>query len=78
MIFAGVVIETLPGMGPEVARQLANCPDIELEGGDGEQRLAAVWRAESGEDLERQIETLLASSPSIVGVFPTFVGNDAV
>lgn len=78
MLIAGVVIETLPGKSPDVARRLATYSDIELKGGDGEQRLAAVWRAASGDEFERQIQALLKADADIVGVYPTFAGDDEV
>jgi hypothetical protein len=76
MIVAGVIIETLPGSEPAVAARLARIEGLQLKGGDGDRRIAAVWTGETGEALEGLAEELLASEEAIVGVFPTFVGDD--
>lgn len=76
-VVAGVILETVPGGEVRVAARLASEPGIELVGGDGERRIAAVWTGASGAELERLTERLLASDPELLGVFPTFVGTDA-
>ena len=75
-VVAGVVIETRPGKGPFVACRLENEPGLEIVGGDGDRRLAAVWTAESGKALETAAERLLQREEEIIGIFPTFVGRD--
>ncbi len=75
-VVAGVVIETAPGAQARVAIRLAREPGVELAGGDGDRRIAAVWTGASGADLERLSERLLATDPEVLGVFPTFVGED--
>lgn len=72
---AGVVLVTAPGAGPRVAARLAGMPGLTLAGGDGEDRVAAVWEAEDGRTLEALAEQLLAEDPEVLGVFPTFVGE---
>ncbi len=75
-VVAGVVIETHPGQGPFVACRLGDLPGLEIVGGDGDRRLAAVWCAASGKSLERAVEALLRSDQDIIGIFPTFIGRD--
>ena len=73
---AGVVLLTRPGAGPRVAARLARVPGLTLAGGDGDARLAAVWEGEDGGALEGLAERLLAEDPDLLGVYPTFVGDD--
>jgi hypothetical protein len=75
-VVAGVVIETLPGAQARVAARLAGEPGIELAGGDGDRRIAAVWTGADGAELERLSERLLATDAEVLGIFPTFVGDD--
>lgn len=75
-VIAGVVIETLPGQGPFVARRLEEREGLDIVGSDGDHRLAAVWTAPSGKALESAVEDLVRSDEDILGVFPTFVGRD--
>jgi hypothetical protein len=75
-VVAGVVIETAPGAQARVAIRLAREPGIELAGGDGDRRIAAVWTGATGRDLEALSERLLAANPEILGIFPTFIGED--
>ncbi|HYG67401.1 MAG TPA: hypothetical protein VD838_07065 [Anaeromyxobacteraceae bacterium] len=77
MIVAGVVIETMPGEAARVAASLGAVDGLELQGSDGDRRLAGVWTGADGAALQRAAERLLASDPGILGVFPTFVGDDA-
>lgn len=73
---AGVVIVTAPGAEPRVAARLLHEAGLTVTGGDGESRLAAVWEAADGHALEARAEDLLARDPEILGIFPTFVGED--
>ncbi|MCM2334662.1 MAG: chaperone NapD [Anaeromyxobacteraceae bacterium] len=73
---AGVVLLTAPGAGPRVAARLVGLPGLTLAGGDGDQRVAAVWEAEDGATLEALSERLLGEDPEVLGVFPTFVGQE--
>lgn len=73
---AGVIFVTVPGAAPRVAVRLAREPNLELAGGDGESRVAAVWEAPDGATLEALAERLLSSDPELLGVFPTFVAED--
>jgi hypothetical protein len=77
VIVAGVVIETLPGRAAEVAVRLAGAEGLRIAGGDGDSHLAAVLSAGEGRSLESWAEELLRSDEDVVGVFPTFVGDDA-
>ncbi len=76
MVVAGVVIETQAGKAPEVAERLAASGRVRVEGGDGDRRLAAVVSAATGAELERWAEVLLRTDVMVLGVFPTFVGED--
>jgi hypothetical protein len=71
-----VVILTRPGAEPRVAARLAGAPGLTLQGGDGDARIAAVWEAADGRSLEALAEELLARDEEILGIFPTFVGDD--
>jgi hypothetical protein len=73
---AGIVIETVPGAAPRVAARLLQRADLELQAGDGDHRLAAVWTAKDGATLEAFAESLLAEEAEILGIYPTFVGDD--
>lgn len=75
-VIAGVVIETRPGQGPFVACRLESTPGLAIVGGDGDHRLAAVWSAHSGRELERAVERLIHDDDDILGVYPTFIGLD--
>lgn len=76
MIVAGVVIETLPGKTASVAATLQAVEGLTIEGNDGNQRLACVLVGEHGRSLEDWAEELLESNSDIVGIFPTFVGEE--
>lgn len=75
-VIAGMVIETRPGQGPFVACRLESTPGLSIVGGDGDHRLAAVWSASSGRELERAVERLIHDDEDILGVYPTFIGLD--
>lgn len=76
MIVAGVVIETVPGAAPRVAARLLREPGLELQGGDGDRRLAAVFTAAEGRDLEALAERLVREDGEVLGVFPTYVADE--
>ncbi len=76
MIVAGVVIETVQGAAPRVAARLLREPALELEAGDGDRRLAAVFTGEDGAALRALAERLLQEDPEVLGVFPTYVADD--
>ena len=76
MIVAGVVIETTPGAEPRVAARLLRAAGVSLQGGDGLHRIAAVLEADDGVALQAMTERLLHSDQEILGIFPTFVGDD--
>jgi nitrate reductase NapAB chaperone NapD len=76
MVISGVLIETLPGRVSAVAERLARVDGLEIAGDDGNSRLAAVWRAEDGSQLEREAERLLQAESDILGIYPTFVGKE--
>ena len=77
MIVAGVVIETVPGAAPRVAARLVREPAVELQGGDGDRRLAAIFTGAEGRTLEAFAEGLVARDAEVIGVYPTFVGDEA-
>lgn len=76
MVIAGVVIETLPGRAADVAARLDGVSGLDVQGHDGDRRVAAVWSAPEGAQLESLSELLCRSDPDVLGVFPTFVGDD--
>ncbi len=76
MIVAGVVIETVPGAAPRVAARLLHEPGLELLGGDGDRRLAAMFTGPAGGALEALAERLVHAFPDVIGVFPTYVAED--
>lgn len=75
MILAGVVIETVPGAGPRVAARLLDTAGLELQGGDGDRRIAAVFTAVRGDALEALAEELVRNDAEVLGVFPTYVAE---
>ena len=75
-VVAGVVIETVSDQAPLVACRLAAIDGLELVGGDGHSRLAAVWTAPSGKALEKAVDALLRNDEQVLGVFPTFIGSE--
>lgn len=75
-VVAGVVIETVPGEAPLVACRLASIDGLELVGGDGSSRLAAVWTAPSGKALEKAVNAVVRDDEQVIGVFPTFIGSE--
>lgn len=75
MIVAGVVIETVEGAAPRVAARLLGAADLELKGGDGDRRLAAVFTGDGGGALEALAERLVREDPEVIGVFPTYVAT---
>ncbi len=76
MIISGVLIETLPERATAVAERLAGIDGLKITGTDGSSRLAAVWRACNGAQLEREAERLLKSQSDILGIYPTFIGKE--
>ena len=76
MIVAGVLVKTVPGAAPRVAAALATRPELDLQGGDGDRRLALVWTGPSGAALLHAARALLAEHPAILGLYPTLVGDD--
>jgi nitrate reductase NapAB chaperone NapD len=75
-VVVGAVVETLPGRAPSVACRLENMPDLDVVGGDGNRRLAIVWCSGSAKGLERAMEQLVKDDEEILGIFPTFMGQD--
>ena len=73
MIVTGVVIQTLSGAAGEVARSVDGTSGLEVQGDDGNQRVAALWRAVEGSTLETLSELLVASNERVLGVFPVYV-----
>lgn len=76
MIVTGVVIQTVPGRQAEVSSRLLDVPGLQLKGGNGEDKIAAVWSAETAQSLEEIVESLLDLDEDVLGVYPTFVAED--
>jgi hypothetical protein len=74
-IVAGVVIETAPGAAPRVAARLLAERGLELHGGDGDRRLAAVFTGDACA-LEALAERLVREDAEVLGVFPTYVADE--
>jgi len=78
MIVAGVIIETAPGAAPRVAARIVKerpC-GLELHGGDGDRRLAAVFTGPDGRALEALADHLVKDDAEVLGVFPTYVADE--
>ncbi len=75
-VVVGAVVETRSGRAPSVACRLENIPDLNVVGGDGDRRLAIVWCSSSAKGLERDMEQLVKGDEEILGIFPTFMGQD--
>ncbi len=76
VLIAGLVVHTVPAAAARVAARLRTETGLEVQGDDGDRRLATVLESESAEALERRIDELLAADEEIVGIFPTYVGED--
>ena len=76
MVVAGLVIETLPERAVYVAERLDHHRGLEIQGDDGNRRLAAIWVGKDGEELERASEEIIAANEEVLGIYPTFVGQD--
>jgi hypothetical protein len=74
-VVAGVLIETLPGAASRVAARLLRNERVEVQGCDGDRRIAAVLTAGSGLDLEALAERILHEDADVLGVHPTFVAE---
>ena len=77
MIITGVVIHTLPGRQADVSARLLDVPGLQLKGGNGEDKIAAVWSSESARSLEEMVESLVDLDEDVIGVYPTFVAEDS-
>lgn len=75
-VVAGVIIATKAGAAPRVAARLLREPGLELLGGDGDHRLAAVFTGPDGASLEAISERLVKGDEEILGLYPTFVGDE--
>jgi len=73
---AGLVFVTAKGAVPRVAARLATEEGLVLQGGDGDAQIAAVWEGESAEGLEALAARLMAADADLLGVFPTYFGED--
>ncbi|MCP4655406.1 MAG: chaperone NapD [bacterium] len=76
MIVAGVVIQTIPQQAAAVVERLVTVPGLDVLDHDGDNRIAAVWTGESGETLEALGEELVASDEAVLGIYPTFAGEE--
>ncbi len=77
MLIAGVVIETAPGAAPRVAARLLRERGLELHGGDGDCRVAVVFTGPDAASLEALSRRLVHEHAEVLGVFPTYVADDA-
>ena len=75
-VVVGAVVETLPGRAPSVACRLESITNLDVVGGDGNRRLAIVWCSSSAKALEREMGKLVKGDEEILGIFPTFMGQD--
>lgn len=76
MIVAGVIIQTISGRQADVISRLQGVPGLTLQGGDGRDRIAAVWSGDTAESLEEIVGSLVDLDEDVIGVYPTFVGED--
>ena len=75
-LVVGLMVETVPGRAEAVSARLAAVDGLEVVGGDGERKVAAVWAAADSNALSARAEALLRDDADILGLFPTFVGQD--
>jgi hypothetical protein len=73
---AGVLVVTRPGAAARVAARLSDLAGFTVAGGDGDSRVAAVWEVTDGARLEAEAERILAEDGEVLGIYPTFVGDD--
>jgi hypothetical protein len=76
MVVSGVIVETVAGRAAAVASRLVQVAGIEVNGTDGVQRLSTIWKARSGDAMEKLAETLLKADQEILGIYPAFVGKE--
>jgi hypothetical protein len=75
---AGVLLVTAPGAAPRVAAQLLATPGLELTGGDGDSRLAAVLEAEDGAALDAAVARLRREHPELLAVHAASIARTDV
>lgn len=75
-VIVGAVVETTPGAAPEVACRIGDQDGLEIVGGDGDRRLAVVWCSDAPKQLEKRMLRLVRTDDNILGIYPTFVGQD--
>ncbi len=76
MLVAGLIIETVEGAAARVSARLLQIAGLEVEGGDGSRRIAVVASAPDASALEALGRALVEDDEEILGVFPTYVGDD--
>jgi len=76
MVISGLLFETVAGRVHSVASRLRHVEGIEVTCTEGDNRVAVVWRGQHGASLLRAADQLLKSDPDILGVFPTFSGEE--
>ena len=75
-LVVGVMVVTQPGRGPQVADRLGDRPDMQVVGGDQDSRIAAVLSSPDSRSLVTEVQELVREDAEILGVFPTFIGQE--
>ena len=77
MLFAHLVIETLPGMAPAVGERMGRMKEASGVSAEGDHRIHARWAVPAGNTLEALSEVLQAMNPEIVDVQSTLREDDS-
>ena len=77
MLFADLVIETLPGMAPAVGERMGRINGVGGVSAEGDHRVRARWAVPAGNTLEALSEVLQAMNPEIVEVCSTLRDDDS-
>ncbi len=75
-LVVGAVVETIPDQAEGVALRLEGMDGVQVVGRDGKNRIAIVWDAPDGKQLEKTLRDLMQTDEEILGIYPTFAGLD--
>jgi hypothetical protein len=77
MLFAHLVIETLPGMAPAVGERMGRLSGVGGVSAEGDHCVRARWALPAGNTLEGLSEVLHAMNPEIIEVCSTLREDDS-
>ena len=77
MLFAHLVIDTLPGMAPAVGERMGRLKGASGVSAEGDHRIHARWAVGDLDHLEGLSEVLQAMNPEIVDIHSTLREDDS-